>query len=81
MNETVKMICNWEMAARKVQSYKPRTNKIKSKFNNKTKYVCNEHCDIVIERFKSDVICHNDNRSLVSVDWTALWIKLSNGKA
>ena len=60
------------MAACKVQSYKPRTNKIKSKFNNKTNYVCNEHCNIVIERFKSGVICHNDNRSLISVDRTAL---------
>ena len=56
------------MAARKVQSYKPRTNKLKSKFNNKTNYAYNEHCDIVIERFKSDIICHNDNRSLISVD-------------
>ena len=72
MNETVKMICDWEMAACKVQSYKPRINKIKSKFNNKTNYVCNEHCNIVIERFKSGVICHNDNRSLISVDRTAL---------
>ena len=30
MNETVKMIkmiCDWEMAACKAQSYKPRTNK------------------------------------------------------
>ena len=71
MNETVKMICDWEMAACKVQSYKPGTNKIKSKFNNKTNYVCNEHCNIVIERFKSGVICHNDNRSLISVDQTA----------
>ena len=52
MNKTVKMMCDREMAACKVQSYKPRTNKIKSKFNNKTNYVCNEHCDIVIERFK-----------------------------
>ena len=40
------------MAACKVQSYKPRTNKIKSKFTNKTNYVYNEHCNIVIERFK-----------------------------
>ena len=46
------------MAACKVQNYKPRTNKIKSKFNNKTNYVCNEHCNIVIERFKSGAICH-----------------------
>ena len=71
MNETVKMICDWEMAACKVQSYKPRTNKIKSKFNNKTNYAYNEHCNIVIERFKSGVICRNDNRSLISVDQTA----------
>ena len=69
------------MAARKVQSYKPRTNKIKSKFNNKINYVYNEHCDIVIERFKSDIICHNDNRSLISLDRTALLIKLSNEKS
>ena len=40
------------MAACKVQNYKPRTNKIKSKFTNKTNYVYNEHCNIVIERFK-----------------------------
>ena len=73
MNETVKMICDLEMAACKVQKYKPRTNnKIKSKFNNKTNYVCNEHYNIVIERFKKGVICQNDNRSLISVDRTAL---------
>ena len=52
MNETVKMIYEGEMAACKVQSYKPRTNKIKSKFNNKTNYVRNEHYNIVIERLK-----------------------------
>ena len=72
MNKTGKMVCDWKMAACKVQSYKPRTNKIKNKFNNKTKYVRNEHCNIVIEKFKSEVICHNDNRSLISVDRTAL---------
>ena len=27
---------------------------------------------IVIKRFKSDVICHNDSKSLISVDKTAL---------
>ena len=72
MNETVKIIYDWQTAACKVQSYKPRTNKIKSKFNNKANYVCNEHCNVVIEKFKSGVICYNDNRSLISVDWTAL---------
>ena len=60
------------MAVCKVQSYKPRTNKIISKFNNKTNYACNEYCNIVIERFKSAIICHNDNRSLISMDRTAL---------
>ena len=50
------------MAACKVQSYKPRTNEIKSKFNNKINYASNEHCNIVTERFKSSVICHNENK-------------------
>ena len=74
MNETVKLICDWEMAACKVWSYKPRTNEIKSNFDNKANYVCNEHCNIVIKTFKSGVICHNNNRSLISMDQTAqMW--------
>ena len=50
MNETVKLICDWEMPACKVQSYKPRTNKIKSKSDNKTNYACNEHRNKKIQK-------------------------------
>ena len=50
MNETVKMIDYWEMAACKVQSYKPGVNKIKSKLNNKTNSVCKDHCNRKIQK-------------------------------
>ena len=61
MNETMKLIFDREMVLWKVYSNKPRTNRIKCQFNHKTNYICTQHCNIVIEIFKSGVICRNGN--------------------
>ena len=61
MNETMKLIFDREMVPWKVYSYKPRTNRINSKFNHKTSYICSQHCNIATKIFRSGVICRNDN--------------------
>ena len=54
------ILISTEKAAYKVKRYEPRTNKIKSKFNNKANYVCNKPFRIVIERFEGGVTCHRE---------------------
>ena len=46
--------------------------KLKASLTTKIDYVCNEHCNIIRKRYKSGIFCHNDNRSLISLEQTVI---------